>query len=72
MNINTNININTNTIINRATRNISGVPVTADGKIGSKLVGLVTNRDTDFIQDRSQSLAKGKSSYSYKYKYSYS
>uniref|UniRef100_A0A7S0XGM5 CBS domain-containing protein n=1 Tax=Chromulina nebulosa TaxID=96789 RepID=A0A7S0XGM5_9STRA len=38
------------------TRHISGVPVTIDGKIGSKLVGLVSNRDTDFIEDRSLKL----------------
>ena len=31
----------------------SGFPVTANGKIGSKLVGLVTARDVDFVaQDR--------------------
>ena len=31
---------------------ISGVPITVDGRIGSKLVGIVSNRDTDFILDR--------------------
>lgn len=30
----------------------SGFPVTEDGKVGSKLLGLVTRRDTDFVQDR--------------------
>ena len=30
----------------------SGVPITEDGKIGSKLVGIVTNRDIDFIEDK--------------------
>merc|ERR1719181_2543765 len=30
----------------------TGFPVTEDGKMGSKLVGLVTKRDTDFIADR--------------------
>ena len=30
----------------------SGIPITEDGKMGSKLVGIVTNRDTDFIEDR--------------------
>lgn len=41
----------------RQKRKISGVPVTVDGKIGSKLVGLVSNRDTDFFDDRSKLLA---------------
>ncbi len=31
----------------------SGFPITIDGKIGSKLVGIVTNRDIDYIEDRS-------------------
>lgn len=30
----------------------TGFPVTQDGKMGSKLIGLVTKRDTDFVQDR--------------------
>ena len=30
----------------------SGVPITEDGKMGSKLVGIVTNRDIDFIEDK--------------------
>ena len=29
----------------------SGIPITADGKLGSKLVGIVTNRDIDFVED---------------------
>lgn len=37
----------------RSQKKISGVPVTEDGKIGSKLVGLISNRDTDFLEDRS-------------------
>ena len=28
----------------------SGIPITADGKLGSKLLGLVTSRDIDFYQ----------------------
>lgn len=31
----------------------SGCPITEDGKMGSKLVGIVTNRDIDFVEDRS-------------------
>jgi IMP dehydrogenase len=42
----------------RDDRKISGVPVTVDGKIGSLLVGLVSNRDTDFIEDRTMKLAE--------------
>ncbi len=41
----------------RAERGISGVPVTEDGKIGSKLIGLVSNRDSDFLSDRSVPLS---------------
>lgn len=35
----------------------SSVPITEDGKMGSKLLGIVTSRDVDFLQDRSQPLA---------------
>lgn len=34
----------------------SGFPITIDGKMGSKLVGIVTNRDIDYIEDRSMLL----------------
>jgi IMP dehydrogenase len=34
----------------------SGIPITVDGKMGSKLMGIVTNRDVDYIADRSTSL----------------
>lgn len=37
----------------KSSRKISGVPVTVDGKMGSKLMGLISNRDTDFLDDRS-------------------
>eukprot|EP00611_Tribonema_gayanum_P015004 TRINITY_DN2660_c0_g1_i2.p1 TRINITY_DN2660_c0_g1~~TRINITY_DN2660_c0_g1_i2.p1 ORF type:complete len:520 (-),score=217.49 TRINITY_DN2660_c0_g1_i2:155-1714(-) len=41
----------------KAERNISGVPITQDGKMGSKLVGLITKRDTDLVEDRGASLS---------------
>jgi IMP dehydrogenase len=41
----------------QACKRISGVPITVDGKMGSKLVGLVSNRDTDFLADRSVKLS---------------
>lgn len=31
----------------------SGVPITEEGRMGSKLIGIVTTRDVDFIKDRS-------------------
>jgi len=34
----------------------SGIPITEDGKIYSKLVGIVTNRDIDFEKNRSRKL----------------
>ncbi len=34
----------------------SGVPITEDGTLGSKLMGIVTNRDIDFEKDRSTPL----------------
>lgn len=30
----------------------SGIPITVDGKLGSRLVGIVTNRDVDYLEDR--------------------
>jgi IMP dehydrogenase len=36
----------------------SGIPITVDGKVGSKLVGLVCNRDGDFVADRSTKLSE--------------
>mmetsp|Transcript_28788 Transcript_28788/g.81803 ORF Transcript_28788/g.81803 Transcript_28788/m.81803 type:complete len:548 (-) Transcript_28788:130-1773(-) len=36
----------------RAQRGFSGYPVTEDGHMGSRLLGLVTKRDTDFVRER--------------------
>lgn len=36
----------------------SGVPITDNGKMGGKLVGIVTNRDCDFIEDRTTKLSQ--------------
>ncbi len=36
----------------------SGIPITADGRLGSKLLGIVTNRDIDFETDRSKKLSE--------------
>ena len=36
----------------------SGIPITEDGTLGSKLVGIVTNRDIDFEKDRSRPLVE--------------
>ncbi|BDA78284.1 inosine-5'-monophosphate dehydrogenase [Leptospira kobayashii] len=36
----------------------SGIPITEDGTANTKLVGIVTNRDVDFEQDRSTKLGK--------------
>ncbi len=35
----------------------SGIPITEDGTLGSKLVGIVTNRDIDFEKDRTKPLS---------------
>lgn len=40
----------------------SGIPITADGTLESKLVGIVTNRDIDFEKDRSRPLSEVMSS----------
>ncbi|MBK8205689.1 MAG: IMP dehydrogenase [Planctomycetes bacterium] len=36
----------------------SGIPITEDGTLKTKLVGMVTNRDVDFENDRSRKLAE--------------
>lgn len=38
--------------------NFSGVPITETGTMGSKLLGIVTNRDIDFVQDRDVRLSE--------------
>jgi IMP dehydrogenase len=40
----------------RAQYHFSGIPITADGRLYSKLVGIVTNRDIDFEKDHSKKL----------------
>lgn len=42
----------------RAKRKISGVPVTVDGKMGSRLVGIISNRDTDFLVNRNAKISE--------------
>lgn len=37
---------------------VSGVPITDNGRPNGKLVGLVTSRDVDFLDDRSQKLSE--------------
>jgi len=36
----------------RAKSGFTGFPVTSDGNMGSRLLGLVTKRDTDFVKDK--------------------
>ena len=36
----------------------SGIPITEDGTLGSKLVGIITNRDIDFEKDRGRPLSE--------------
>ncbi len=35
----------------KASLGYSGIPITQDGKMGSKLVGIISNRDTSFVDD---------------------
>ena len=38
----------------KATLGFSGIPITEDGRMGGKLVGLVTRRDVDFLQSQQE------------------
>ncbi|MEN6357987.1 MAG: IMP dehydrogenase [Armatimonadota bacterium] len=42
----------------KAEHGFSGIPITQDGTLNSKLVGIVTNRDVDFEKDRSKPLSE--------------
>merc|ERR1719487_2278100 len=42
----------------KAMTGFSTVPITMNGKVGGKLVGIVTSRDVDFIPDRSKKLSE--------------
>jgi IMP dehydrogenase len=42
----------------KAMSGFSTVPITMNGKVGGKLVGMVTSRDVDFISDRSKKLSE--------------
>jgi len=42
----------------KARYNFSGIPITENGKLNSKLVGIVTNRDIDFERDRTRPLSE--------------
>lgn len=40
----------------KRTKGFAGVPITSDGKLGSKLLGIVTSRDIDFLESNVQGL----------------
>jgi len=42
----------------KARYNFSGIPITEDGRLNSRLVGIVTNRDIDFERDRTKLLSE--------------
>lgn len=48
----------THTVADLDELKVSGVPITDNGLPNGKLVGLVTSRDVDFLEDRSQPLAE--------------
>lgn len=42
----------------KAENGFAGIPITIDGQMGSKLVGFVSNRDVDFLEDRTRKLSE--------------
>jgi IMP dehydrogenase len=42
----------------KAVYNFSGIPITENGKLNSKLMGIVSNRDIDFEKDRTKFLSE--------------
>jgi IMP dehydrogenase len=42
----------------KETNGFSTVPITMNGKVGGKLVGILTSRDVDFIQDKSKKVSE--------------
>lgn len=42
----------------KARQSFSGCPITEDGKIGSRLLGIVTKRDIDFVRDPTLKLSE--------------
>lgn len=42
----------------KARYNFSGIPITENGRLNSKLIGIVTNRDIDFEKDRTRKLSE--------------
>ncbi|GMF65034.1 unnamed protein product [Phytophthora lilii] len=47
-----------NTVADLDELKVSGVPITENGSVTGKLVGLVTSRDVDFLEDRSVPLSR--------------